>query len=148
MNPPKITFRNIAGTFEVYIAGVKCDVVDNIEGGAFRLYRETTIKIGELQNEEVTSDNVTYYLYTRQNGDKYIQLDQSNLYLLQYQKIVFFIHGWKNSRQVAWYEKLKNAFLSNYEYYVVQVDWSGPASQLYYIAANSTSNIGKCHTHV
>lgn len=60
-------------------------------------------------------------------------------------KIVFLIHGWINSREIEWYEKLKDAFLSTYgdQYSVVEVDWKDPAHQVYYVSSINTYDVGK-----
>lgn len=121
-----------------------CIIDDRLKTDFFNIYKQTAIQTRELQEKPVTPDKVTYYLYTVNNTNEYIQLDQNNLNLLDNKKIVFLIHGWTNSRKIDWYEKLKNAFLINYkDYAVVQVDWKEPAEQLYYVASINTYDIGK-----
>lgn len=90
---------------------------------------------------------MTYFLYSIDNPKDYIQFDPDNLTVLaaKKSKIVFFIHGWTNSKEIQWYEDLKNAFLNTYEgnYSIVQVDWKEPANQLYYVSSINTYDVGK-----
>lgn len=87
---------------------------------------------------------MTFYLYTNDFPDEYVQLNQSNLDLLENKTIVFLIHGWINSKNVYWYEDMKNAFLKkSKDYAIVEVDWKEHAFQYYYVSSINTYDVGK-----
>lgn len=44
-------------------------------------------------------------------------------------KIYFLTHGYRSSRQESWLDEATEALLNKADYNVVQVDWSGPASE-------------------
>lgn len=124
--------------------GIECSINDSIKRGIFNLYKAAAVLTREFDEKPVTHKNISYYLYTIYNPHQYIQLNSRNLNLFVNKKVVFFIHGWRNSKNVTWYRNLKNAFLKRYsDYYIVQVDWAGPANQLYYVSSINTSDVGK-----
>lgn len=89
-------------------------------------------------------DHVTYHLFTRENTERYINVDPSNpVELNTIKKIVFIIHGWTENRSRKWYNELKNALLRTGDVYVVQVDYEEPAAQDYVAAVLSVPDIGK-----
>lgn len=93
----------------------------------------------------MSPDKIKFFLYTRRNPNNYKEIDPLHPEELVNKnvKIVFIIHGWTSSREAEWYEDLKNAFLNrNEEFYIVQVDWSDPANQLYTISSYNTKDVG------
>lgn len=124
--------------------GAECSLDALLRADFFNIYKHVAVETRDLKHEPVTPEKVTYYLFTKDSPDDYVTLTQSKLNLLDNKKIVFFIHGWTNSREVEWYEGLKNAFLASYDdYYVVQVDWKEPARQYYYVSSINTYDVGK-----
>ncbi|KAJ8925430.1 hypothetical protein NQ315_009263, partial [Exocentrus adspersus] len=133
----------IVGFFFIFL-GVESLIQDRLKSDFFQIYKHAAVETRELQDRPVTPENVTYYLFTKNNPDEYIELNESNLDLLNDRKIVFFVHGWTGSREADWYEDLKDAFLTSYpDYYVVQVDWREPADQLYYVSSINTYEVAK-----
>lgn len=129
---------------KTHFIGAKCSLEAHLKADFFSIYKHAAINTRELKDEPVTPEKVTYYLFTKDNLDQYVKLTKNNLNLLDNKKIVFLIHGWTNSRDVEWYEDLKNAFLVGYkDYHVVQVDWREPARQYYYVSSVNTYDVGK-----
>lgn len=123
-----------------------------LKSDVFNIHRHVAVQVREIEHKPVAPENVTFYLFTRENPKEYTQIFSDDLTVLAEtnRKIVFFIHGWINSRTVEWYENLKNAFLISYgdEYCVIQVDWKEPARQLYYVSSVNTYDVGKfCFGH-
>lgn len=120
---------------------------DFLKSDVFNIHRHIAIETREIEHKPVAPENVTYYMFSKENPNSYVQVFPDNLSVLteKNRKIVFFIHGWINSRHIEWYEKLKNAFLTTYgdEYVVLQVDWKDPANQLYYVSSVNTYDVGK-----
>lgn len=113
----------------------------------FSIYRHTAVQSREVVNKPVRPEDVTFYMFSKENPIDYITLKADNMNLLaqKNRKIVFFIHGWINSRNIEWYGKLKDAFMKTYkdEYVVVQVDWELPAKDFYYVSAINTYDVGE-----
>lgn len=87
-------------------------------------------------------------MFTKNHPENYTEIDPANPEEIAAGKvpIVFIIHGWTENRDREWYEDLKNAFLTREEnYYVVQVDWSDPANQIYTISSWNTKDVGKLY---
>lgn len=79
---------------------------------------------------EEANDQVTFYLRNKELGDAEIQLTFENLNVVDVSKPIYFLsHGWMGSRNASWVVEATEAYLSTRDYNVVQVDWSGPASQ-------------------
>lgn len=96
------------------------------------------------ENRAVNISQVTYYLFTRDNANNYIQIDESNKEKLNTTKpIVFLLHGWTENRSRQWYNDLKDALLDNDDVYVVQVDYSEPAGGNYLEAVYLSPQVGE-----
>ncbi|CAH0550789.1 unnamed protein product [Brassicogethes aeneus] len=118
---------------------------ESLKKDFFDVYKNTAKVARNVTSEPVSADKVTYYLFKKDNPTKFIQVDAKKLddQWNKDAKIVFFIHGWTNSRDIQWYEDLKNSFLNRKEeYYVVQVDWNEPANAIYTVASISTYDVG------
>lgn len=99
---------------------------------------------GTPEEFEVDEDQVSYHLFTRTNVDNYINIDVSNpTQLNTTKKLIFIIHGWTENRSRRWYEELKNALLEKDDVFVVQVDYSEPASHGYLTAVTLAPKVGE-----
>lgn len=79
---------------------------------------------------EVSDDDVTFFLRTRESGEREVQLSLNNLEELDVRKPTYFlVHGKGASRNSSWYDEVTEAYLKKGDYNVVQVDYSRPASQ-------------------
>lgn len=91
----------------------------------------------------MNASEITYYLFTKDNVNNYVQLDTSNIEKLSTTKpVVFLIHGWTENRRRQWYSDLKNAILENNDVNVIQVDYSRPAAENYFAAVYLASQVG------
>ncbi|EFA06789.1 Vitellogenin-2-like Protein [Tribolium castaneum] len=127
------------------LQSAKADIEDRLKEDFFKIYKHTAIEAKEITNEHVTPDKIKYFLFTKNHPENYTEIDPSSPEELAEAKvpIVFIIHGWTENREREWYEDLKNAFLTRREdYYVVQVDWSDPADQIYTISSWNTKDVG------
>lgn len=125
------------------------DIVPSfLKSDVFNINKHIAVQTRELAHKPVRPENVTFYMFSKENPTEYINLHKDNLNLLakKQRKIVFFIHGWTSSRNADWYERLKDAFLANYanQYAIVQVDWEEPAKQFYYVSSINTYDVGEC----
>lgn len=122
-------------------------VPDFLKNDLFSIYTHAAIETRELEHNPVRSEDVTFYMYSKENSRDYITLYEDNLRALadKKRKVVFFIHGWINNKDIGWYGRLKDAFLETYadKYTVVQVDWAVPAKQFYYVSSVNTYDVGK-----
>lgn len=87
-----------------------------------------------------------FFLFTRQNRNEPKQIDPQKPEELANPKvhIAFVIHGWLENKDVQWYTDLKNELLAlDEEYYVVNVDWSQLANDVYTISSWTTKDVGK-----
>ncbi|CAH1163329.1 unnamed protein product [Phaedon cochleariae] len=138
-------------SFAILISGVQCLIPDFLKADVFNIHRHAAVETRDLLHKPVTPENVTYYLYTSKNPNKFIKLDPSDLEPLRNvsDKLVFLVHGWTSNRETAWYEDLKNAFLTTHpNYSIVEVDWSEPANQYYYVASINTYDVAKILVNV
>ncbi|KAK9507399.1 hypothetical protein O3M35_007262 [Rhynocoris fuscipes] len=101
------------------------------------------------ENEEnVTTDDVMYYLYTRKNPLKYEQLFVDNLTSVnsinfdKSRPVKILIHGWKNSHKSQFSILLKNAYLIEYNTNVIVVDWFKYSHQGYLTARLKVPYLG------
>ncbi|XP_044265372.1 uncharacterized protein LOC123011801 [Tribolium madens] len=129
----------------ICLHNTKADIEDRFKEDFFKIYKHTAIEAKEITNEHVTPDKIKYFLFTKNHPENYTEIDPSSPEELAEAKVplVFIIHGWTENREREWYEDLKNAFLTRKEdYYVVQVDWSDPADQIYTISSWNTKDVG------
>ncbi|CAB3364845.1 Hypothetical predicted protein [Cloeon dipterum] len=103
---------------------------------------------------ECPNENVSFYLYTRENPkDPYeLTLDDYNLRKAPFAKdtpFKFLIHGYTGNKDYAPNPEIRPALLKHGEYNVISVDWGKLAQSPCYIQA--TSNVeaaGKCTAHL
>ncbi|KAJ3648993.1 hypothetical protein Zmor_020757 [Zophobas morio] len=129
----------------VCFSEVKSEIEDRLKEDLFNIHKHIAIEAKEIKNDHVTPDKIKYFLFTTKNGNNFTEIDPSNPKELNNPTapIIFIIHGWTETREKEWYEDLKNAFLiRNNESYVIQVDWSEPADQLYTISSWNTKDVG------
>lgn len=90
----------------------------------------------------VTEDQVTFYLHKRDSRE--LQLTNDNLASVDATKNVrLIVHGWIASHNENWVQKLTNAYLQQEDCNVVQVDWTEPADEPFYVSANNTKQVGR-----
>lgn len=93
---------------------------------------------------DVTEDQVTFFLYNRESYRNGVQLTDDNLNLVNKTKpLHFLIHGWIASRNTSWFIEATDAYLNKGDYNVIQVDWSEPASQPVEDSRNATKPVGE-----
>lgn len=91
---------------------------------------------------DVTENQVTFFLSNREQNSK-VQLTDQNLSLLNSSKPTrFLVHGWTGSHNTTWFAEATEAYLFKGDYNVIQVDWSEPASEEFYVSANNTKAVG------
>lgn len=129
----------------IKFAESSAEIEERFKEDFYNIYKHTAIEAKNITHEHITLNKIKYCLFTKTNPENYTEIDPSNPNQLAKSDvpIVFIIHGWLEKREKDWYEDLKNAFLSrNDSYYVVQVDWSDPAHQLYTISSWNTKDVG------
>lgn len=111
----------------------------------FNIYKNVALEVRDAKYDPITEDKVQYFLFTKERPTEYTRIDPyhldrfSNLTC----KLAFLIHGWTNSRDIQWYEDVKNALLNREEEFcVIEVDWAEPAGQLYTVSSISTYDVG------
>ncbi|XP_044753766.1 lipase member H-B-like [Coccinella septempunctata] len=75
----------------------------------------------------IQPSDVTGVIFKNNQPEQFVRLDSENFSLSvdPSDTIIFIIHGWMESRSVAWYKELTDALLKqNEKNVVVQVDWS------------------------
>ncbi|XP_066257452.1 phospholipase A1-like [Euwallacea similis] len=125
---------------------VELAIDERLKDDFFHIYKNVAIETRDIQNQPVTEDKVTFYLYTHENPKEFTAIDKDNLERFRNttNQIVFLIHGWTNSRESEWLEDLKNAFLiRDKDCFVVIVDWKEPANQFYYVSSINTYDVSK-----
>ncbi|XP_050315533.1 phospholipase A1-like [Anthonomus grandis grandis] len=130
---------------------VELAVEDRLKDDFFHIYKNAAIETRDIQNNPVTEDKVTFYLYTSENPEEFTAIDKDNLERFRNttNEIVFLIHGWTNSRDSPWLNDMKNAFLiRNKDCYVIIVDWQEPANQFYYVSSINTYDVSKFITNL
>lgn len=100
---------------------------------------------GLSQEQRIDQDDVSYYLYTNNSGENYIYLNEDNLDSLNNSnKVIFFIHGWKDSRTASlWYQPLRKILLEKEDVSVIEVDYERIANLFYPVAAALANKVGK-----
>lgn len=92
----------------------------------------------------VKETDVSFYLYTSKQPVNPIKLEKNNLHFLNVSKLtVYIIHGHLEQAKFIHYIEMKNAYLKNYDYNVILVDWKKPAHNLYTASAKVLKQIGK-----
>lgn len=90
--------------------------------------------------------DVSFYLFDTPDNLNFVKLTSENTDVLNNKKgkITFIIHGWTQSRNEKWYKLLTNILLkkTSENQRVIQVDWSGPAAEVYPKAAYNTKTVG------
>ncbi|KAL1497525.1 hypothetical protein ABEB36_008469 [Hypothenemus hampei] len=128
------------------IQSVQLAIDERLKDDFFHIYKNAAIQTRDIQNEPVTEDKVTFFLYTNENRKSAIQIDKEDLshFRNASSHVVFLIHGWTNSRESQWLEDMKDAFLiRDKDNLVVIVDWKDPANQLYYVSSINTYDVSK-----
>ncbi|XP_063918830.1 pancreatic triacylglycerol lipase-like [Zophobas morio] len=129
----------------VCFSEIKSEIEDRFKEDFYNIYKHVAIDEKEVANEHVTPDKIKYVLFTNKNPEKSIEVDSSDPKELNNPNvpIIFIIHGWIENREKEWYKDLKNAFLNRKpESYVIEVDWSEPAHQLYSVSSWNTKDVG------
>lgn len=89
-------------------------------------------------------DDVTFYLFSREEGVKKVELSEANLDLVASENPVrFIVHGWGESAMREWYQDMTNEILKRDTSSVIQVDWSKFAGVGYVASSYSTQKVGK-----
>lgn len=110
---------------------------------------QDTINPNENPSYKVKNDTVNFYLYTKSDPNNGVLLDRNNPRIDNYNNatVVFFIHGWTESRNTVWYKYLKSAFFGKEDVYdVIHVDYNTTSRQFYSIAAHNAKAVGMHHS--
>jgi len=122
-------------------------VEEKFKNDLFNLYKNVALETREVTGTPVYPENITYYLFTKENPTELKTVDYRNPSEISDKNAnyVFLIHGWTSKRENGWYDDLKDAYLSRRDdrYNVIQVDWSGPANELYAVSSINTRDVGK-----
>lgn len=129
------------------------DIVPNfLKSDVFNIHKHIAVQTRNFEQKPVRPENISFYMFSKENPTDYIKLHKDNLNVLakKKRKIVFFIHGWTSSRNADWYDQLKDAFLANYaaQYAIIQVDWEEPAKQFYFVSSINTYDVGECSSNL
>lgn len=90
----------------------------------------------------VQDSEVTYYLFTRDNVSKSVQINEENQFH-NAKPFVFLIHGWTENKDKQWYHSLKDAILEKDDANVILVDYERPAGEAYFVAVQLAPEVGK-----
>ncbi|KAF4517958.1 hypothetical protein B566_EDAN005325 [Ephemera danica] len=107
---------------------------------------ESTKQNGEqFQPKVVDPSMVTYWLYTKDTINSPTQMYINNLNGAPFnitKMTKFLVHGASQSAFGDIIPLMKDEYLSTYDYNVISVDWSDPASGTYYAAQNNVQEVG------
>lgn len=95
----------------------------------------------------VPRDQVTFRLWTKHNRNTFRPIFFGHLDIADNirtdKPFKFIIHGWTDNADKGWYDDIKNSYLENGDYNVIGVDWSKPASALYPLSVQYTTEVGQ-----
>nr|CAI5837821.1 unnamed protein product [Callosobruchus analis] len=114
----------------------------------FAIYRKAAVTSREIQAAPVTPSNITFYLFTKDDPNKYVRINKDDLQKVspyKNSKFAFLIHGWTGDREATWYTEIKDNLLKK-GYAVIEVDWKEPANEFYYISSINTYDVAKIIT--
>ncbi|RZC42032.1 phospholipase A1 [Asbolus verrucosus] len=106
------------------------------------------LRKSEIRPRVVVSD-VSFDLYTQKNKDDPYIITNSNVGQLVSSEFdpnkisMFVVHGWNNNRDSKVNRFIRQAALENHDINVFVVDWSGPASALYWTAKSNVVPVGE-----
>ncbi|XP_023935424.2 lipoprotein lipase-like [Bicyclus anynana] len=100
--------------------------------------------------EDFIVGDAYFYLYTRNNNNNpenltIPEIDEpiQSVYFNKSNDIRILTHGWRTSASVEWLQKIKDAFLREYDINVIIVDWYELSkNEIYPLAAISTRYVG------
>lgn len=90
---------------------------------------------------EVSSDDVTFYLFTEDSNNTELyddNLDEVDVEL----PTVLIIHGWVDTSNDSWVELLTDAYLATGDYNIITVDWSPIANLSYFVSVADVKMVG------
>lgn len=98
--------------------------------------------LSQVRPNDVKNDDVTFFLSTRNNpSPTQISNNIKEVDVAKGTKIL--IHGWLESHNRTWYEKLTEEYLQNGDLNVIQVDWQRVARSSYVSSAQNCKLVGQ-----
>ncbi|KAJ8913832.1 hypothetical protein NQ315_003741 [Exocentrus adspersus] len=98
-------------------------------------------------SHECPDNDIKFYLYTHDTGQKRLRIDVRNRYSLKYagfdplKKNVIIIHGFNGTESKSPITTLRNAYLSRTDYNIFTVDWKELTRFPCYISALSNTRL-------
>uniref|UniRef100_A0A6P7GDW1 Phospholipase A1 n=1 Tax=Diabrotica virgifera virgifera TaxID=50390 RepID=A0A6P7GDW1_DIAVI len=136
-----LIFINIYGSY----------FLNDVYGGIWNAWDVSYWRCLLKKHYECPDNNIRYYLYTPENGEKRITIDVRNPHSLNYsgydykKNNVIIIHGFNGTESRSPITILRNAYLSRKDYNIFTIDWSTITHFPCYISAlSNTRLVGQC----
>ncbi|RZB38691.1 endothelial lipase-like, partial [Asbolus verrucosus] len=92
---------------------------------------------------DVKSDDVTFYLFTRNSSwNKQVYKDDQENDIDGNKNTKIVIHGWIDNHNRSWYQNLTEEYLKKGDFNIIQIDWERVAQSLYISSAQNTKLVG------